>query len=468
MKRGYWILIVLLLLAVGGFFIFRNVQNARAAAAAGLETTPVKRGELLAVIGGTGTVRSNQTALLNWQTTGTVAEVNVAVGDSVVKDQVLANLASSSLPQTVILARADLVSAQKALVQLKESGTARAQAELALVQAQKAFDDADRKRGNLNRARASQETIDVAEAAYVVAQSEVDRLQSAYNIVSGRPEDDPVRAQALGLLSSAKKTRDRALANLNWYKGSSTQKEISEADATLEVARAQLEDAQREWDRLKDGPDPEDIAAAEARIAAIQATLDTAFLKAPFNGTISEVDVKPGDQAVPGTPMFRLDDLSTLLVDVPIAEVDINQVIVGQEVTLSFDAILDKEYKGTVIEVARVGTAAQGAVSFDVTVKLVDADELVRPGMTAAVNIVSSRLEDVLLVPNRAVRLVDNQRVVYLLRNGAPQRVDVTLGSSSDLESQVLSGDLEEGDPIIINPPTEFTGGPGGGGFFSR
>jgi HlyD family secretion protein len=89
--------------------------------------------------------------------------------------------------------------------------------------------------------------------------------------------------------------------------------------------------------------------------------------------------------------------------------------------------------------------------------------------MTAAVNIVASELKDVLLVPNRAVRTVDGDRVVYVLRNGVPEPVKVTLGKTSDTNSQVLEGDLKEGDPIVLNPPTNFSfgprgGGPGGGG----
>ena len=62
----------------------------------------------------------------------------------------------------------------------------------------------------------------------------------------------------------------------------------------------------------------------------------------------------------------------------------------------------------------------QGVVSFTVTVELTDADELVKPGMTAAVNIVIEEQNDVVLIPNRAVRLVDTERVVYLLVNGMP------------------------------------------------
>jgi HlyD family secretion protein len=66
-------------------------------------------------------------------------------------------------------------------------------------------------------------------------------------------------------------------------------------------------------------------------------------------------------------------------------------------------------------------------------------------------------VEDVLLVPNRAVRLVEGERVVYILRDGQAERVVITLGATSDLVSEVASGDLREGDVIILNPPADFT-----------
>jgi len=102
-------------------------------------------------------------------------------------------------------------------------------------------------------------------------------------------------------------------------------------------------------------------------------------------------------------------------------------------------------------------------------VELTDADELVKPGMTAAVNIVVKEIKDEILVPNRAVRLSDGVRVVYLLVDGQPVKTEIRLGSSSDTMSVVAGGDIKEGDVIILNPPTEFQGpggGPGGGGGF--
>ena len=93
---------------------------------------------------------------------------------------------------------------------------------------------------------------------------------------------------------------------------------------------------------------------------------------------------------------------------------------------------------------------------------MTDADELVKPGMTAAVNIVVQEVKDVVLVPNRAVRLVDAERVVFVLVNGIPQQVKVELGSSSDTMSVLVGGDLKEGDEIILNPPS-VSGSPFGG-----
>src|SRR5689334_19773632 len=106
------------------------------------ETQAAVKGSLSATVGATGTVRSNQSAQLSWQTTGTVDQVNVKVGDRVRNGDTLATLQMTSLPQNVILAEADLLSAQQELEDLKSSGVSQAQAEQEVADAQKAFDDA--------------------------------------------------------------------------------------------------------------------------------------------------------------------------------------------------------------------------------------------------------------------------------------------------------------------------------------
>ena len=204
-------------------------------------------------------------------------------------------------------------------------------------------------------------------------------------------------------------------------------------------------------------------------MAAIEATLAYRRLESPFAGTVTLVDGKPGDTVNPGTLSFRVDDLNRMMVDVDIPEVDINRVKIGQPVRLTFDAILGDNFVGKVIEVANVGTVTASGVNFRVSVEI---DEAIcqtcdiRPGMTAAVTIVVEQLEDVLLVPNRAVRFENGKRVVYVLRSSPlPEAVEITLGSIADVNSELLEGDVKEGDVVVLNPPRSF--GPPGGGPFS-
>ncbi len=385
------------------------------------QTQPLARGDLQAIVGATGSVRAAQSASLNWQINGTVDHVNAQVGDQVTKDEVLADLAQSSLPQNVIQAQANLVSAQKALQDLTASDTSGAQAAIDLQNAKDAYQKAYNYRLSLN----GEQWIESVIIQYV----------NGHQV--------PV---------------------IKWRKGMVDAQTIQDADNDLALKKAQLDDAQRNYDRLKNGPNPDDVAAAQANVAAAQATLNMARIIAPFNGPVTQADPLTGDQVAAGTFAFRVDDLTTMLVDVQVSEVDINSVALNQPVTLTFDAIQNKTYNGVVSEVSQAGVVTSGAVNFTVTVKMTDADSMVKPGMTAAVSIIVDQVKDHLLVPNQAVRLVNDKRVVYLLVNGQAKPVDVTLGPSSDTQSAIEGGNLKEGDLVILNPPTQFRGGPFGGG----
>ncbi|MBI3175495.1 MAG: efflux RND transporter periplasmic adaptor subunit [Chloroflexi bacterium] len=420
-SRRTWIIlgVVAAVVAVVAYMIF---GRGRGNTDTQYTTEKLKRGTLTATVGATGTVRAQQSAVLTWETNGTVEKVDVKVGDQVQQDQVLATLQKISLPQNIIAAEADLINAQQTLDDLLASDTARAQAAITLRKAQDNYDTAKSYRESLN------EKIDLKKVTYI--------------FIAGR-----------------------RIPQVKYYKGYADPETIAKADEDLALKKAQLDDAQREYDRLKDGPNSADVAAAQARVDAAQATLNMARIAAPFAGTVTQAEPLPGDQVSAGTTAFRVDDLSHFLVDVQISEVDINSVSVGQQVTLTFDAILNKTYNGKVVEVGQAGNSVQGVVSFDVTIELTDPDPAVKPGMTAGINIVVTELKDVLMIPNRAVRVVDNKRVVYVLRNGQPVMVGIRLGQSSDNYSALADGDLKEGDLIILNPPTTFgPGGPGGGG----
>lgn len=366
------------------------------------------------------------------------------------------------MPAQVILAQADLVSAQRALDSLLNSDLARAQAQLSLAQARDALDLAEyRWRNQQQGYRGSGDTIAGARANLVLAQSEVDRAKDGFNLVSGASEDDPRRALALTSLVAARQRRDVAQRQVDWYLGHPNEIDQAVLDANVAIAEAQVDDAEREWERVRNGPTQDDLRAAEARVAAAQASVDVARIAAPFAGTVTSIEVMPGDQVAPGTVAFGLADLSRLLVEVEVSEVDINRVKIGQPVSLTIDAAPGRTYQGVVAEVAMVGVSVQGVVNFPVTVELTDFDGQVLPGMTAAVNIVVEQMHDVLLVPNRAVRVADGERVVYVLSQCQLERVTIVLGATSDLYSQVTDGGLNVGDEIVLNPPTVFdTSGP--------
>ena len=465
MKRSTIIIIVVIVLAVAGYFGFQRYQQAQQAAQTNYQTETIAKGNLTALVGGTGTVRANQTAVITWQTSGQIDKIEVQAGDVVKADQVLASLELSSLPQSVILAEADLVNAQRSLQTLKESTAAQAQAEQNLANAKDALEKAQNQRASKDYQRASDLTLDEARTNLELAKIDEKEKRERYDIFDGRAVDDPSRLVTYSAWIAAKRQLDKAQANVNYLESIPDPLEIEKADANLAVAQAAADDAQREWDRLKNGPDPDDIRAAEAKIEAIQATLDSVNLRSPFAGTITEVQSKAGDQINPGTASFRLDDLSHQFVDVQVPEVDINRIQVGQQVRLTFDAIQNKEYSGVVSEVGRVGVTTAGVVNFDVSIELSDADEQVRPGMTAAVNIIVQQLNDVLLVPNRAVRLRDNQRVIYLLRNNVLTPVELEIGATSDTYSQISTGDIHAGDVVVLNPPIDMQSFAPGGGF---
>jgi HlyD family secretion protein len=454
-KKIYWLIgIALIVLAVILYFVI-SAANAQKKAVANLQTVKIEKSELTAIVGATGTVRANQSAVLSWQTNGRVGEINVQVGEHVADETVLASLLESSLPQSVILAKADLVTAQKNLDDLLNSNLSEAQAQLNLADAKDAYDKARWNTYPSSGPRSTdQNQIDAAQAAVTIAQAKVDKALEYYNRCSEAADDDPMKASALSTLANARQNLEKTKKDLSFLTQSANTKELAISDGEIAVAQAKYEDAKREWERLQDGPDPKDIEAAKARVTALEATIGLAQITAPFAGTVTDVNSMIGDQVAAGTVSCRIDDLSKLLVDVQVPEVDINRIQVGQNVDLTFDAITTRSYQGRVTEVARVGTEAGGIVNFDVTIEILNPDDQVLPGMTAAVNVIVNQLEGVLTVPNRAVRLVDNKQVIYLLKNNVPTKVEITIGASSDTVSEIASGNVKVGDVVVLNPPS--------------
>lgn len=420
-----------------------------------LLTAVVGKGELIATVGGTGNVEANKSAVLTWKTSGNVETVYIQNGDNVKSGDKLAELSQSSLPQSVILAQADLVDAKRNLETVLESDTQRSQTYLDLINAEDNLKEAQDDIDHWNYKNADQDVIDQARADFIATEEGLKLAKAKLEaLADDASEEDIENVQTE--VSEAQTTRDKALRNLSYILGKTYTSEVAEDFANYDLAKAQLDDAQRAWDRVKDGKNEDDILAAQAKVTAAESAANMANLSAPFNGTVTSVMTKEGDEVSTGTSAFRIDDLSKLYIEVDIAEIDINRIAIGQEAEFTFDSLLDKTYHGEVVDVAKAGIEEQGETHFTVKLLITDGDENILPGMTASVNITVLKLEDALIVPTRAIRLEDGEVVVYVQRNGSIERINVEIGSSSDSNTQILSGDIAENDILILNPPQDI------------
>jgi len=439
------------LLALAGFLVVRGAAAARSPAADDIDLGVVERGPLEVTINAAGTLASPQSAVLSWEAAGVVATLPVEVGEGVRAGQVLMELDPSTLDSGVIQAAADLAQAERDLEELLTSNLPLAQAQQAAADASEALRVAQYNHDVQQEGRrATSESIKLAQANLMLAEDRVAQAEDAYDSARG----DLARANTLTRLAAAKADYRSALATYNWYTGHPTDIQQAMLEADLAVAQATLEDAERTYERLLNGPDAVEVAAAEARIAKAKATLAAVQIIAPFDATVVSISVRQGDLVENGTVAVTLANLQTLEVEVAVSEVDVNQIAAGQEARLTLDAAPDRTFSGVVSQVTLAGDVSQGVVTFPVTVEITDPDPTLKPGMTAAVTIVTERVENVVLVPNRAVQAQGEQRVVLVMFEGQQITVPVTLGLSNESMSEVVGGSLQEGDSLVLNATT--------------
>ena len=350
--------------------------------------------DFVPIISATGVVKPTRWATLSFPGGGLVRELLVERGDQVDEGQVLAQLSSVEQARAALTAaQLEYINADQALDDLLENTELySAQAQLALANARDALDSAEykwtvRQEGN----RASSNTIRGAEANLILANEEVDRAQSKYDQAHG----DANRALALSNLVAAKQHRDSIQRNINWYLGAPDDIEKAVLDAELAEAQANLAAAERAYEKVKDGPDPEALELAQARFDYAQASLRAAEealadmeLSAAFAGTISEVYTRSDEFVGPGQPIMLLADLADLVIETTdLNEIDVAQIEIGDPASITFDALPDIVLQGTLTYIAPKASQGSG-VNYLVEVQLEDAfPESVRWGMTAFVDI---------------------------------------------------------------------------------
>ncbi len=432
-------------------------QNASSSGSAAYQTTTVQLGTLTSSVDGSGTVASPQSASLSWLTKGQIGKVNVEVGSQAKSGDVLATQVQDS--NTLTTLQTALVTAQENLAQLT-SPEAVANAKLAVTNAEAAVINAQYGVNNLQYWQ-NNALIQDQYANVVIAKANLDKAQKAYdNANVGEYINNVGEASLTQALYNAQQAYNAAFNSYSAYSQKPTQRNVDAAQANLDLANATLAQAKAYLAALTGGTVPADatgtsllqLEQAQLAVQTAKDNLDEATITAPFDGTITQANAVPGAIASAGSQVFRIDNLSDLEVAVQVTEVDINGIKIGQPATITFNAIPNKTYKGTVTQTDLAGSVSQNSTTFSVKVQITNADALIKPGMAANVTIITSQVSGALLVPSTAISTDNNgQQFVYLIQNGSPTAVAVTTGAVSDTTTQITSKTLKEGDTIILS-----------------
>ena len=152
----------------------------------------------------------------------------------------------------------------------------------------------------------------------------------------------------------------------------------------------------------------------------------------------------------------EIADLDAYFVDIPVSEVDIPNIELGQIAQLSFDAYYEENFSGQVVTIAESGDRSTGVVELHRHHRDGSGFNKVKPGMTAGVQILTEEKPNVLVVASEAVFSRDGQDYVYVLRDNVLVSVPVKVGAYSNRMVELTEADIEEGELIVLNPPVSF------------
>lgn len=251
---------------------------------------------------------------------------------------------------------------------------------------------------------------------------------------------------------------------------------IKNSRDAIENAGRTISEKQESLAKIKNGADPLDLQSQELAVRQkenalldAQEKLADYFVRAPFAGTIAKLSVKKADSITSGTVVATLITKQKIA-EISLNEVDVAKVKVGQKVTLTFDAIDGLSIAGEVLEIDTVGTVTQGVVTYNVKLGFDTQDDRIKPGMSVSAAIITDVKQDVLVVPNSAVKSQGNTHYVEMFdtplaqdlsTQGVPSVVlprqqVVEIGLSNDTSTEIISG-LKEGDQVVARTITAIT-----------
>lgn len=452
-KRAFWVVLVMVLvLAGGGYGYYRYVYLPDQEPEEALMTAEITRGDLIISVSGTGVLYPTEERDLSFETesgdgvAGYVEEVLVEVGDRVEAGDVLARLEDDDLQFEVLKATIDLRSAELDLADVSETATEAqlADAEAALRSTQLALMMAHLKYENAQKSSNDAEV----RGTHIAVQYHAEHTQELEADGAG----DDALAEAWTARQEAEAAFNEAL----------DEAEMEDLEAWNEVDQAQNTVLQAE-DRLTslhEGPDEESVLQAQLRVDRAELALDeaqddleAAELLAPFDGTVVDVGVIPGER-VGSEVVITLADLDEPQVQFWVEESDAGSVAVGDRVEIEFEALPDEVFEGEVLGIDPALVTVDGTLAVQAWASLErSAQPTVFLGdMNADIEVISAEAHNVVLAPVQALRQMGEggQYAVFVIgADGELVLRPVEVGLQDAVNAEIVSG-LEAGEVISL------------------
>ena len=242
-----------------------------------------------------------------------------------------------------------------------------------------------------------------------------------------------------------------SIANVN------AEQQITVAESRVSATEESILVAEAQRDSVLAIANPHDITLARARIRQAQASLDSVSkqiensqIKSPINGMITSVNYNVGEQFVMSKPVITLLGEGDYEIEVLISEADISKVKNGDLAEITLDAFSDENiFNGSIVFIEPAETVIQDVIYYLVTIKFDPREEKIKSGMTANITITTNQKFDIITIPARAVREMDNGKVVDLLVAELVKEQKVITGMMGDGGNVEILDGLKEGDVLV-------------------
>ncbi|HEX5837226.1 MAG TPA: efflux RND transporter periplasmic adaptor subunit [Anaerolineales bacterium] len=336
-----------------------------------------------------GNLKPERAVNLSFQATGVVEEVNARIGDTVAAGDVLARLSNASQVEArLAAARLEMLIASQELDTLNRTGGENmATAWTAYMDAQAVRADAEREWEDFN-VDDIDDRIEDAETEIRERQEDLNEAKEEFDKYQDLDEDNSTRQSAEDDLETAQEDYNEAVRELE-----ELTRERDVIRAALDAALAAEVEARHQYELSTEGVNADQLALAqaklenaEAQVAAAQANLSSYVLTAPFDGVVADVAIRVGEQVMPDSRAVSVADPSAWMVETTdITELEVVEIVQGQNVTFTADALPDVIMEGTVSEISQAAYTQGGDVIYTVRIAVNEVDPRVRWGMTVEV-----------------------------------------------------------------------------------